>query len=230
MQTRIAAALIGGATLIFVAVAAYWPSRFERFWPPRATEHEERLMTETRTAELRKGMARATFGSGCFWCTEAVFQQLKGVESVVSGYSGGKLANPTYDDICTGMTGHAEVVQVTFDPALLSYADLLEAFWHSHDPTTLNRQGNDVGTQYRSVIFYHDDEQRKLAEHYKQKLDDSGAFGNPIVTEIAPLGEFYPAERYHQNYYNDNSRQGYCQFIIRPKLEKFRAAFGDKLK
>lgn len=186
--------------------------------------------SDTGQSDLAVGRQQATFGSGCFWCTEAVFQQLDGVEAVVSGYSGGKLPNPTYEDICTGATGHAEVIQVTFDPAVVSYADLLEAFWHSHDPTTLNQQGNDVGTQYRSVVFYHDDEQRKLAELYKQKLDESGAFDDPIVTEISPLNDFYAAEGYHQNYYNDNPRQGYCAFIIRPKLDKFRAAFADKLK
>ncbi|RIK72595.1 MAG: peptide-methionine (S)-S-oxide reductase [Planctomycetota bacterium] len=172
----------------------------------------------------------ATFGSGCFWCTEAVFQQLKGVEKVVSGYAGGKLPNPTYEDICSGLTGHAEVIQLTFDPAVVSYADLLEAFWHSHDPTTLNRQGNDIGTQYRSVVFYHNDAQRREAEHYKQKLDESGAFDAPIVTEISPAASFYPAEQYHQNFYNDNPRYGYCVAIIGPKLEKFRAAFKEKLK
>jgi peptide-methionine (S)-S-oxide reductase len=176
------------------------------------------------------GLEQATFGSGCFWCTEAVFQQLRGVHKVVSGYSGGGTKNPTYDDICSGETGHAEVVQITFDPRELSYVELLEAFWKSHDPTTLNRQGNDVGTQYRSVVFYHGDEQRTLAEQYKVKLDASGAFSGGIVTAIEPLRDFYPAELYHQNYYQDNPRQGYCEFVIRPKLDKFRAVFRDKLK
>jgi peptide-methionine (S)-S-oxide reductase len=184
----------------------------------------------TNNPEPSARREQATFGSGCFWCTEAVFQQLKGVESVVSGYSGGKLPNPTYEDICTGLTGHAEVIQVTFDPAVVSYADLLEAFWKSHDPTTLDQQGNDIGSQYRSVVYYHNDDQRRAAEHYKQKLDQSGAFGDPIVTEISPLDVFYPAEKYHQNYYNDNPRQNYCYYIIGPKLEKFRAAFKDKVK
>jgi peptide-methionine (S)-S-oxide reductase len=176
------------------------------------------------------GRQLATFGSGCFWCTEAVFQQLKGVDKVVSGYSGGKLDNPTYEDICTGTTGHAEVIQGTYDPAVVSYAELLEAFWHSHDPTTLNRQGHDFGTQYRSVIFHHDDEQRKLAEHYKRQLDESGAFASPVVTEISPLTKFYSAEGYHQNFYNDNPRNGYCVAVIQRKLEKFRKAFAEKLK
>ena len=175
-------------------------------------------------------LALATFGSGCFWCTEAVFQQLKGVERVVSGYSGGASQNPTYEDICTGGTGHAEVIQVTYDPQVVKYDELLEVFWKTHDPTTLNRQGNDVGTQYRSVVFYHDEEQRRLAEHYKLRLDAAGIFRGPIVTEISPLATFYPAENYHQNYFQDNSRQPYCSFVIRPKLEKLREVFADKLK
>lgn len=172
----------------------------------------------------------ATFGSGCFWCTEGIFQQLKGVHSVVSGYSGGHVANPTYKQVCSGTTGHAEVVQVSFDPALISYTDLLHAFWQSHDPTALNRQGNDVGTQYRSVVFYHDDEQRQLAEHYKRQLDESGSYNRPIVTEIVPFLEFFAAENYHQNYADLNPQQPYCQFVIRPKIEKFKKAFKDKLK
>ncbi len=172
----------------------------------------------------------ATFGSGCFWCTEAVFQQLKGVSKVVSGYSGGRVPNPTYQQVCTGTTGHAEVIQVTFDPAVISYPDLLEAFWRSHDPTTLNRQGNDHGTQYRSVIFAHNDKQKQLAEAYKRKIDAAGVFSSPVVTEIVPFAAFYPAEDYHQNYYNDNSRQPYCRAVIQPKLDKFRAVFKEKIK
>ena len=175
-------------------------------------------------------MKKATFGSGCFWCTEAVFQDVEGVESVVSGYSGGKIANPTYREVCSGRTGHAEVVQITYDPELITYDELLEIFWKTHDPTTLNRQGNDVGTQYRSVVYYHDDEQKQLAESYKQKLDESGAFGNPIVTEISPAEAFYPAEEYHQNYYKNNPEQGYCSFVIRPKVDKFKQVFSSKLK
>jgi peptide-methionine (S)-S-oxide reductase len=172
---------------------------------------------------------KATFGAGCFWCVEAVFERLKGVESVVSGYSGGRVKNPTYEQVCSGTTGHAEAVQVTFDPKRISYAELLEVFWGTHDPTTRDRQGNDVGPQYRSVIFYHSDEQRKLAEHYKRKLDESGAFRAPIVTEIVPFREFFPAEGYHQDYYNRNARQPYCQIVIRPKVEKLKKVFGDKL-
>jgi peptide-methionine (S)-S-oxide reductase len=172
----------------------------------------------------------ATFGSGCFWCTEAVFQQLKGVREVVSGYTGGATRNPTYQDVCTGTTGHAEVTRITFDPRVISYPELLEVFWRSHDPTTLNRQGNDVGTQYRSAVFYHTDRQRQLAEGYKQKIDAAHVFAAPLVTEIVPAAEFYPAEAYHQNYFADNGRQPYCQVVIRPKVEKLRAVFRDKLR
>jgi peptide-methionine (S)-S-oxide reductase len=175
-------------------------------------------------------LEKATFGAGCFWCAEAMFHRLKGVESVVSGYSGGRVKNPTYEEVCSGSTGHAEVVQVTYDPRQISYADLLEVFWGTHDPTTRNRQGNDVGTQYRSVIFYHSEEQRKLAEHYLQKLDASGAFRAPIVTEISPFGAFFPAENYHQSFYELNARQPYCQIVIRPKVEKLEKVFRDKLK
>jgi peptide-methionine (S)-S-oxide reductase len=172
----------------------------------------------------------ATFGSGCFWCTEAVFLQLKGVHSVVSGYSGGKVENPTYEQVCSGSTGHAEAIQVSYDPGVVSYPQLLEVFWKTHDPTTLNAQGNDVGTQYRSVIFYHNDEQKRLAEQYKQELDSSGAYNRPIVTEIAPFHKFYPAENYHQNYFELNPRQSYCAYVIQPKVEKFRKVFADRLK
>lgn len=173
---------------------------------------------------------KATFGSGCFWCTEAIFENLNGVHSVVSGYAGGHVLNPTYEEVCTGTTGHAEVTQITYDPSLISYDELLEIFWKTHDPTTLNRQGNDVGPQYRSVIFYHNEEQKKLAEKYKTELDKSGAWDKPIVTEISPLTNFFPAEKYHQDYYNNNPNQGYCAFVIAPKLEKFRKVFKDKLK
>ena len=172
----------------------------------------------------------ATFGSGCFWCTEAVFDQLKGVKSVVSGYSGGRLENPTYEQVCGGLTGHAEVIQVTYDPAEISFADLLRVFWETHDPTTPNRQGHDVGTQYRSAVFYHNEAQRKLAEEYKKQLDAAGTFGEPIVTEIAPFAKFYPAEKYHQNYFAQNPGQRYCEYVIRPKVEKFRKEFADLLE
>lgn len=171
-----------------------------------------------------------TFGAGCFWCTEAVFLNVKGVEKVVSGYSGGKIKNPSYREICTGTTGHAEVTQITYDPSKISYEDLLEIFWNTHEPTTLNRQGADVGTQYRSVIFYNNEEEKRAAVAYKEQLEASGVFKNAIVTEISPLVNFYPAEEAHQNYYALNSNQGYCQFVIRPKVEKFNKQFADKLK
>ncbi|MCC9165390.1 peptide-methionine (S)-S-oxide reductase MsrA [Pontibacter harenae] len=172
----------------------------------------------------------ATFGNGCFWCTEAVFQQLEGVEKVESGYAGGHVENPTYKQVCTGNTGHAEVLQITYDPQKITYDELLEVFWETHDPTTLNRQGNDIGTQYRSVIFYHNAEQKQLAEKYKEELEASGAFADPIVTTIEPLPEYYPAEDYHQNYFNQNGFQPYCSFVVRPKVEKFRKVFKNKLK
>ena len=170
------------------------------------------------------------FGAGCFWCVEAVFQRLDGVLSVESGYSGGTKENPIYEQVCSGKTGHAEVCRIIYDRTKISFPELLEVFWKTHDPTTLNRQGNDVGTQYRSVIFYYNDEQRQLSEEYKDKLNKSGAFENPIVTEIVPFTSFYKAESYHQNYYNQNSGQPYCQFVIVPKLKKFESVFREKLK
>ncbi len=172
----------------------------------------------------------ATFGTGCFWCSEAIFQEVKGVKKVESGFSGGAIKNPSYREVCTGRTGHAEVVQVYFDPDTVSFEELLEIFWKTHDPTTLNRQGNDVGTQYRSVIFYHNEKQKKLAEEYKKKLDEAGIWKNPIVTEISPFKAFYKAEDYHQDYYNQNTNQPYCRLVITPKLEKFEKIFKDKLK
>lgn len=172
----------------------------------------------------------ATFGAGCFWCVEAVFQRLEGVESVRSGYSGGKNANPTYKEVCSGTTGHAEVCQIVYNPSVISYDELLQVFWQTHDPTTLNRQGADEGTQYRSVIFYHNEQQHQLAEKYKKELNDDKVWGNPIVTEISPFSAFYAAEDYHQNYFNENGGQPYCSFVIRPKLEKFEKVFKNKLK
>jgi peptide-methionine (S)-S-oxide reductase len=172
----------------------------------------------------------ATFGCGCFWCVEAIFQQLEGVLKVESGYSGGQVENSTYEAVCSGETGHAEVCQVTFDPAKVRFDDLLEVFWQTHDPTTLNQQGYDVGTQYRSAVFYHNEQQRTLAEKYKRDLDSSGAFAAPIVTEITPFKTFYKAENYHQNYFRENADNRYCQAIIQPKVEKFRKVFAGKVK
>ena len=172
----------------------------------------------------------ATFGAGCFWCVEAVFQSLKGVNKVVSGYSGGHVKDPTYRQVCTGTTGHAEVCQIHFDPSVISFTELLEVFWSTHDPTTLNRQGNDIGPQYRSVIFYHNEKQKRLSEEYKDKLNESGAFTNSVITEISPFETFYEAEDYHQEYFDLNPGKPYCTFVIQPKMEKFRKVFKEKLK
>ena len=172
----------------------------------------------------------ATFATGCFWCTEAIFQELKGVLKVTSGYSGGTVKNPSYEEVCSGITGHAECLNIIYDPKQISYDELLEVFWESHDPTSLNRQGNDVGTQYRSAVFYHDDAQKEKAAQYKEKLDKSGAYDKPIVTEITAFSNFYPAENYHQDYYRLHGTQPYCTFVIRPKVEKFEKVFKDKLK
>ena len=183
-----------------------------------------------QTSVNKDGLETATFGAGCFWCVEAVFQQLEGVKTVVSGYTGGKVENPTYKQVSAGTTGHAEVIQLTYDPKVVTFPELLEVFWQTHDPTTLNRQGADVGTQYRSAVFYHTPEQKTLAEQYKRELDAASAFNSPIVTEIVPVGNFYKAEDYHQNYYNLNSSQPYCSYVITPKLEKLKKVFKDKLK
>lgn len=173
---------------------------------------------------------KATFGMGCFWCTEAIFQKLKGVISVKSGYEGGKIAKPTYEEVCTGLTGHAEVIEITFDPAKISYDDLLEVFWKSHDPTTLNRQGADVGTQYRSVVFYHSAQQKEIATKYKEELNKSKAFGKNVVTAIEEAKPFYVAENYHQNYYKNNANAPYCRAVIQPKIDKLEKIFKSKLK
>jgi peptide-methionine (S)-S-oxide reductase len=175
-------------------------------------------------------MEKATLGAGCFWCTEAVFERLKGVDEAISGYSGGDVVNPAYREVSAGNTGHAEVVQVFFDPDIISYKEILEVYWKTHDPTQLNRQGADVGPQYRSVIFYHNEDQRKIAEKYKKALDEAGIWDDPIVTAIEPFKNFFKAEDYHQEYYDNNKNQGYCQFVITPKLEKFKKIFSDKLK
>jgi peptide-methionine (S)-S-oxide reductase len=172
----------------------------------------------------------ATFGAGCFWCVEAVFQRLNGVLELKSGYSGGSVKNPSYKEVCQGTTGHAEVIQITYDKSKVTFDELLEVFWKTHDPTTLNRQGNDFGTQYRSVVFYHNAEQKKLAEKYKEEINKSGAYPNPIITEISPFQTFYPAEDYHQNYFNENGSEPYCRFVIQPKVEKFEKIFKSKMK
>ncbi|MBI4310907.1 MAG: peptide-methionine (S)-S-oxide reductase MsrA [Chloroflexi bacterium] len=171
----------------------------------------------------------ATLASGCFWCTEAVFQQVQGVKSVMSGYTGGRLPNPSYIQVCSGATGHAEAVQVAYDPSVISYREVLEIFFATHDPTTMDRQGADVGTQYRSAIFYHDDAQKKTAEEVMEDLRRQKIFRNPIVTKLEPAGQFYPSEEYHRDYYQRNSDAPYCQFVIEPKVAKFRKQFAKKL-
>lgn len=192
------------------------------------THIKEQEMKNMSTENVKTDTA--TFGSGCFWCTEAIFERVNGVLDVVSGYSGGHVDNPTYEEVCNGTTGHAECTQITFNPDIISYDELLEIFWKTHDPTTFNRQGNDVGTQYRSVIFFHNEEQKQKAEYYKQKLGDEKIWKDPIVTEISPSTKFYKAEKYHQDYYENNPYQGYCAFVITPKIEKFEKVFKDKLK
>jgi len=185
---------------------------------------------ETKKMEIKDGMEVATFAGGCFWCTEALFLELDGVSKVVSGYIGGKTASPTYNEISSGETGHAEAIEITFDPAKISFGELLEIFFATHDPTTLNRQGNDIGTQYRSEIFYHNLAQKKLSEDYIALMITENTFGKPIVTKISPASTFYKAEDYHQNYYNQNKTQGYCNYVITPKIEKLRKLYQDKLK
>ena len=185
------------------------------------------MQTETNVNDTT---ASIVLGGGCFWCVEAQYLMLDGVQKVESGYAGGNTENPTYKEVCTGLTNHAEVVKITYDPRKLSFDDILYAFWQSHDPTTLNRQGNDEGTQYRSVVFYSTEEEKQKTEAYIKKLNEEKAFDNPVVTQLAPLTKFYIAEDYHQNYYNNNKTQGYCMFVVGPKVEKFKKIFKDTLK
>jgi peptide-methionine (S)-S-oxide reductase len=180
--------------------------------------------------QVSGNLETATLGAGCFWCVEAIFENLEGVEQVISGYSGGDVQNPTYEEVCTGTTGHAEVVQVFYNPEKISFSEILEVFWRTHDPTTLNRQGADVGTQYRSAIFYHSEEQKAIAEKSLAEIEKSDVWDDPVVTEITAFTHFYKAEGYHQNYYEQNPNQGYCRFVINPKLQKFKKEFKDKLK
>jgi len=204
-------------TLVFVSISCIHKENNNKMTNNFAASNE--VLTDT-----------ATLGTGCFWCTEAIFQQLKGVLKVTSGYSGGHVENPTYDEVCGKNTGHAEVVQVVYDPSIISYDELLKVFWQTHDPTTLNRQGNDVGPQYRSVVFYHNNEQKEKAERYKEELDKSGSWDKKIITAVEPYKNFYSAEKYHQNYFNNNGSQPYCYYVIRPKLEKFEKVFKEKIK
>jgi len=215
-------------TLVLLASACYRATILETAAMAADNPTDSKKSAASTTASNAK-LETATFGEGCFWCTEAVYQRLRGVKSVVSGYSNGQVDKPTYEQVCSGRTGHAEVIQVTFDPAQISFDDLLKVFWQTHDPTTLNQQGHDVGTQYRSAVFYHNEDQHRVAEAYKKQLDKSGAFKKPIVTEITPIKNFFPAEGYHQDYFNQNPNQQYCQFVIRPKVEKFNKEFKDLL-
>jgi peptide-methionine (S)-S-oxide reductase len=219
-----------GMKLIFTSVLVTLATIISCAQKQQVKKNISKDMTTNTNGTINTATDTATFGTGCFWCTEAIFQQLEGVEKVTSGYGGGHVANPSYKEVCTGTTGHAECIQVVYDPKKITYDELLEVFWQTHDPTTLNRQGNDVGTQYRSVIFYHNNEQKEKAEHYKAELDKSGAFKNPIVTEITAFTNFYPAENYHQDYYEQNGDQPYCSLVIRPKVEKFQKVFKSKLK
>lgn len=209
-----------------IAVTLFTAIFFSNACSQKPTSTQKIMETTPNSSQLDT----ATFGAGCFWCVEAVFQRLDGVIKVNSGYAGGKIKNPTYREVCSGLTGHAEVCQIIFDSSKLSYTELLEVFWKTHDPTTLNRQGADAGTQYRSAIFYHNENQKELAEKFKAELDKSGAFNNPIVTEISPFTAFYVAEDYHQNYFNLNGKEPYCQFVIQPKIEKFEKVFKNKTK
>lgn len=200
---------------------------FLKFTFTGATENTKKGQEDTMSV---KNLETATFGAGCFWCVEAIFQDLKGVYSVKAGYAGGHVKNPTYKEVCTGTTGHAEVAQIKFDPQQISYEDLLYVFWRTHNPTTLNRQGADVGTQYRSAVFYHDEQQKEAAEKSKKETDASDLYSDPIVTEIEPISNYSEAEDYHQDYYNLNPNQPYCRLVIDPKVDKFRKQFKDKLK
>jgi len=197
--------------------------------PEKEIKNEENSSQKLKTKSNQK-MEVITLGAGCFWCIESIFQNLKGVEKVVSGYSNGQKPNPTYKEVCSGTTGYAEVAEITFDPGVVGISEILEVFFQTHDPTTLNRQGNDAGTQYRSGIFYHDEAQKLKALEVIKALNASKAYDRPIVTEVTAVSTFYPAEDYHQNYFNLNGDQPYCQYVIRPKLDKFKKVFHDKLK
>jgi peptide-methionine (S)-S-oxide reductase len=216
--------VFAAALILLVAAFGFTQMNFKK-----KESNKKITMSDTGNSEHKK-LEIATLANGCFWCTEAVFQQLKGVEKVTSGYSGGHVKNPTYEEVCGKQTGHAECLKIEYDPSVISFDELLEVFWETHDPTTLNRQGNDVGPQYRSVVFYQNEEQKEKAEKYKEALNKSGAFDKPIVTAIEPFTNFYPAEAVHKDYYKNNPNQPYCYYVIRPKLEKLKKVFADKLK
>ena len=215
-------------SLAVIAITAFFSCGQKSPATTNLTNNNNTTMSNVLTAE---NTDTATFANGCFWCTEAIFEQLEGVISATSGYTGGQIENPTYKQVTTGETGHAEALQIIYDPKKISFDELLEVFWETHDPTTLNRQGADVGTQYRSGIFYHNEEQKQKAEKYKAELDKSGAFNSSVVTEITPFTKFFPAEDYHQQYFENNENKNpYCKIVIRPKLDKFRKVFKEKLK
>jgi peptide-methionine (S)-S-oxide reductase len=216
--------LFVAALILLVAAFSFTQMSFKK-----NQSNKKIAMSDTGNPENKK-LEIATLANGCFWCTEAVFQQLKGVEKVTSGYSGGHVKNPTYEEVCGKQTGHAECLKIEYDPSVISFDELLEVFWATHDPTTLNRQGNDVGPQYRSVVFYQNEEQKEKAEKYKEALNKSGAFDKPIVTAIEPFTNFYPAEAVHKDYYKNNPNQSYCYYIIKPKLDKLKKVFANKLK
>lgn len=211
---------IAGISIIFIVL----------FQVASCTQHKNNNALHENYTPMNQHLDTVTLGAGCFWCVEAIFQQLKGVYSVESGYSGGNVKNPTYKEVCTGTTGHAEVCQITYDPQEISFTEILEVFWKTHDPTTPDRQGGDIGPQYRSAVFYHTNQQKNLAEEMKAKLDAAGVWQDPVVTEVTAFTVFYKAEDYHQEYYFQNTRQPYCSAVITPKLEKFRKVFADKLK
>ena len=198
-------------------------------YPSRTTSTNKASM-QNANVEFPEGKELATIGGGCFWCLEAVYQRMEGVEKIASGYCGGRTQKPTYKEVCSGLSGHAEVVQITYDPKKVSYAEILEVFWRIHDPTTLNRQGNDVGTQYRSAIFYHNDSQKEIAQKSIEAVKEAELWAGTITTEVSKLDIFYAAESYHQDYYNNNSSEGYCVYVVAPKVEKFKKLFKDKLK
>lgn len=222
--------LLASFAILLTSCGAETTVSYDR-WPETSTNPDSKTNKDDK--KKRKGATKletATFGAGCFWCVEAVFKELKGVKSVESGYCNGSVPNPTYRQVCTGQTGHAEVIRVKYDPDVISFETLLEVFWKTHDPTTLNRQGADTGTQYRSGIYYHNDDQKKAAEELKKKLDEAKVWSNPIVTEIVKAETFYKAEDYHQDYFALNGEQPYCRAVIVPKMEKFRKVFKDRLK
>lgn len=219
--------LLSLATIFLVALAACGRQQQDKL---QTSGTFTAMNTVNNQADITAATDTATFGAGCFWCTEAQFQQLKGVLKVESGYSGGHVDRPTYKQVCTGTTGHAEVTNIVYDPSVISFDELLAAFFVSHDPTQLNRQGNDIGTQYRSVVFYHNAAQKEKAEAYIRQLNGEKVYPSDIVTEVSPAGTFYKAEDYHQDYYDQNGKEPYCQFVIQPKLEKFKKVFKDKLR